>query len=318
MSRTEPTISVIIPCYNAARTLGDALDSVFAQTAPPIEAIVIDDASTDHSVAVAESFGPRVRVLKNPLRGPGAARHVGVLEAKGTYIAFVDADDLIEPTKHEKQLAILQHRDRWTIVHTGGEIFFDDPHRPPYPRTGGEQAVGRCTSTIFERNPVCGASCMIRRDVILDLGNYEPSLFGTEDYGMSLIASTRCTFVYLDEPLYRMRRHTGNVTNRKAHMAYHHWLAQEVFRQRCPHDFAALPATTIQQSMIAPVIRAAVEAYWARHETGYRRLLKLAHRLAPDHPEVQMLWSRRWISMAMLRTWDQLSSGLRSLRPEVP
>jgi len=229
-----------------------------------------------------------------------------VTEARGTYIAFVDADDVIEPTKHEQQLAVLENNDPYTLVHTGSVAFWPDKSRPDLVRAGAERATGRCTRIVFEDNPICGASTMLRRSVILELGNYDFDLIGTEDFYMSLAASTRCDFVYLPEPLYRMRRHPGNITNRKAHMAYHHWLAQERFRQMYPDAFAQLPAESVQSSMIEPVLRTVKEAYWRRESVGYRRLLKLAVELAPEDPEIQQLWRRRQWPMWALRMWDRL------------
>lgn len=307
MSRT-PAVSVIIPCLNAADTLAEAISSALEQTVAPLEVLVIDDGSTDRSIAVAESFGSNVRVLHNTIGGPGAARQIGVDAASGEYIAFVDADDSLDPTKHEKQLAVLQNNGPHTLVHTGSTIFWSDNRMPPTQRTGGEQATGRCLQTVFERNPVCGASSMLRRDLIVELGNYDPDLIGTEDFGMSLMAASCCEFVYLPEPLYRIRKHDANLSSRLCHMAYMHWLAQERFRLRRPEAFARLPETSVRQYMIEPVLRAVRQAHYARNGRNYRRLLELAHRLAPDDPEIRRIWQKRWIPMQALRAWDRMTT----------
>ena len=307
MSISTAPVTVIIPCLNGADTLGEAIDSALRQTAPPIEVLVIDDGSTDGSVAVAKSCGPKVRVLRNPERGPGAARKVGVSQAKGTFIGYVDADDTIEPTKHEKQLAVLENSDPHTLVHTDTTLYWPDGSQPERRRQRGHEAVGRCTQTVFETNPVCGASTMLRRSVILELGNYRSELFGTEDLGMSLIASTCCDFVYIDEPLYRIRRHDTNITRRGSHMAVVHWLAQDYFRQTCPDGFAKLPARSVQQYMIDPVLQAVRRAYWERDPRDYRRLLKLAVSLAPEDPEIRRFWQRRHVPTWAMRLRDRLS-----------
>lgn len=273
---------------------------------PPLEVLVVDDGSIDRSVAVAAACGPKVRILQNDVGGPGAARQIGVNQAKGTYIAFVDADDLLDPNKHERQLAVLESADPHTVVHTASTVFWTDGRQPSAYRGGGEQATGRCLRTIFERNPVCGASCMLRRDLVLELGNYEPALFGTEDFGMSLLAATCCDFVYLPEPLYQIRRHEGNLTNRACHMAYMHWLAQEQFRCKRPDEFASLPAESVRQFMIEPVIRAAKEAHWRREGRDYKRLLRLAVELAPRDRELRRMWHKRFIPTSWLKAWDRL------------
>ena len=306
MKHNDAPITVIIPCLNAGATLGEAIESCLAQTAPPIEVLVIDDGSSDDSVAVAQLFDARVRVLRNPHHGPGGARRVGVEEARGEYIAFVDADDTIEPTKHELQLQAFAEHGPYTLVHTDAVSFWTDGSRPERVRGIGHDATGRCTRVVFERNPVCGASSMLRRDIILEMGNYRPELFGTEDYGMSLVASTICDFVYIPQPLYRMRKHETNITNRSSHMAVVHWLAQDWFRRRCPDAFEALPGESVRQFMTEPVLRAAIDAYWRRDARDYGRLLRLAATIAPQRDDIQRLWRRRLVPMWALKQWDRL------------
>lgn len=308
------SISVIVPCLNAERTLAEALDSVRGQSVPPDEVLVIDDGSVDRSVEIARAYAPWVRVLRNRSRGPGSARRFGVEEAHGTYIAFVDADDWLAPTKHELQLAAFDRQGPDIVVHTDALLIHEDRSRPDCIRKGADAAVGRCTQTIFERNPICGASCMLRRDMLLRLGNYDADMFGAEDYGMSLAASTCCDFVHIAEPLYRIRRHDGNVTRRRARMAYFHWLAQDRFRQQFPEAFSALPAEVIERCMIQPVLRAVEEAYWQREMDGYAALLRLAHRLRPDDRAVDRLWRRRMVPMTCLRAWDRLHRKDRGCR----
>ncbi|MBP7937174.1 MAG: glycosyltransferase family 2 protein [Phycisphaerae bacterium] len=324
MGLSAGTISVIVACRNAAATLGEALESVLAQTVPPMEILVVDDRSTDESAALARSFGPRIRVLVNPGRGPGAARRLGVSEASGEYIAFVDADDTVEPTKHEQQLAVLQSRPPGTVVHTGSYLYWADSSRAGYRRPGGEKATGQCLQTIFEANPLCSASIMLRRSLILELGNYDPELIGAEDYHLSLRAATCCDFVYLPEPLYRIRRHAGSITHRQSLMAFYHWLAQDKFRRQYPEAFAALPPDVIRRSMVDPVLRAVEGAYWRRDPDGYQRLLRLAIGLVrgnsfgpAERAGIERLWRRRWCPMLLLRWLDRIRSAQAQPRTEV-
>ncbi len=104
-----PLVSVIVPCFNAAPWLGEAIESVLAQTHPAIETIVVDDGSTDESVAVARRYAPRgVQVVTQPNRGASAARNHGLRLARGAFIQYLDADDLLSPRKLEIQLARLR------------------------------------------------------------------------------------------------------------------------------------------------------------------------------------------------------------------
>lgn len=101
------TVSVVIPCYNAASFLRETLESVLVQTRPPFEVLVIDDGSTDGSAAIAEAFCASVRVIRQENQGESAARNRGVNLAQGEWIAFLDADDIWMPEKLDRQLALV-------------------------------------------------------------------------------------------------------------------------------------------------------------------------------------------------------------------
>lgn len=103
---TSPArVTVIIPVFNGARYLGETIESVLAQTHPPSQVIVVDDGSTDESAQVASGFDRRVDVVRQPNAGQPAALNAGVALATGDLVAFLDADDLWEPEKTQRQVA---------------------------------------------------------------------------------------------------------------------------------------------------------------------------------------------------------------------
>jgi glycosyltransferase involved in cell wall biosynthesis len=104
----QPAVDVVVPCYNGARYLAEALDSIWSQTVRPGEVIVVDDGSTDDTAAVAQTHRPRVRYVYQANSGIASARNRGVSLSQGEFLAFLDADDLWEPAKLEKQFAALQ------------------------------------------------------------------------------------------------------------------------------------------------------------------------------------------------------------------
>jgi glycosyltransferase involved in cell wall biosynthesis len=107
MSAEQRLVSVLIPAYNAGPYLGEALDSVLAQTYRPLEVIVADDGSEDDTVEVARSYGDPVRLVQQERGGNGAARNAAVAVAGGQYYAFLDADDRFMPGKLQAQMDAL-------------------------------------------------------------------------------------------------------------------------------------------------------------------------------------------------------------------
>ena len=123
-----PLVSILIPCYNAAPWLAATLESALAQTWPNKEIILVDDGSTDGSVAIAQRFAARgVRVFSQPNAGASAARNHALREARGDFFQFLDADDLLSPGKLTAQLALLATRAPGTVASCAWGRFADDP-----------------------------------------------------------------------------------------------------------------------------------------------------------------------------------------------
>ena len=110
------SVSVVIPAYNAAKTIGRAIDSVLAQTAPPDEILVIDDGSKDHLESSLEPYRAMVNLVRQPNGGAASARNHGIDRSVGEFIAFLDADDYWEPTKLERQVDIFRKYPELGIV----------------------------------------------------------------------------------------------------------------------------------------------------------------------------------------------------------
>ena len=111
LQTSAQTVSVVIPCHNAEQWLGEAILSVLNQTHVQCEIIVVDDASTDRSVEVAESFGEDVRLIRGEWRNGNSARNEGLKVATGSWIQFLDADDKLRPDKISEQLTASQSCD---------------------------------------------------------------------------------------------------------------------------------------------------------------------------------------------------------------
>jgi glycosyltransferase involved in cell wall biosynthesis len=120
---TAPLVSVLIPCFNAEKYIGGTLDSVFRQTWPEIEVIVVNDGSTDRSLDEINRFAsPRLTVLDQENRGQTAALNAALSRARGDFIQYLDADDLISPNKVEVQLERLINRPRCVATAAWGRF----------------------------------------------------------------------------------------------------------------------------------------------------------------------------------------------------
>ena len=113
----EPLVTVVIGAYNAERYVGEAIESVVAQTHRNLELIVVDDGSTDATGQIAESYGAPVRCIRQENGGMAAARNRAIPEAQGSFLSFLDADDRFPPDKLTRQLAVFEAQPELDVVY---------------------------------------------------------------------------------------------------------------------------------------------------------------------------------------------------------
>jgi glycosyltransferase involved in cell wall biosynthesis len=165
---TPQSISVVIPCFNGSRYLGATIRSVLAQTAPPMEILVVDDGSTDDSASVAGSFGQAVRIIQQPNQGESVARNRGIDEAKGEWIAFVDADDLWEPGKLAAQLKLAS--SECACVATGYYTFDEASTQREHLGIHGEEEYS--LERLLLEPMIHVSSAMVRREIPVRFPNW--------------------------------------------------------------------------------------------------------------------------------------------------
>src|SRR6187549_1158530 len=202
-----PTVSVIIPAYNAAGTLNATLASVFAQTYQDWEAIIVDDGSTDFTASNALTWcnrDPRFRFIQRKHLGPSAARNEGVLNARWPWLLFLDADDLISPDHLEYLVAeTVSHPDAGLIYCGSAKIAADG-------RIGAAEMplAGQYFERLAMYNLFSIHSCLVRRDLFNSIGGFDTGLLTCEDWDVwQRLARTGAKFVPADGglALYRMR-----------------------------------------------------------------------------------------------------------------
>jgi len=201
-------VSIIVPCHNGARFLPEALDSAFAQTHPAIEVIVVDDGSTDGTPAVLERYAGRVRALRQPNRGPSAARNAALEIARGDYIAFLDADDRFLPDKVARQAAVLDARPDVGLVYSGWR-FIDEEGRV-LPGEGRPRGEGDLLPGLVLGNPIHPLAALVRRPLVTEVGGFDETLWGCEDWDLFLRLSRRgMRWAPIDESLGDYRVHAA-------------------------------------------------------------------------------------------------------------
>ena len=182
----SPLISVIIPCYNQARFLGEAIESVLGQTYGPMEIVVVDDGSTISLDEVKQRY-PEVRFLRQQNQGPAAARNTGLRASKGTYVAFLDADDRFLPDGLEIGMRYLKNHPECAFVSGHCRFISVDGAPMQTPRQPVVQE-GHYFS-LLNRNYVWALSTILfRRESIEIVGGFNPSpkVKGAEDYELYL------------------------------------------------------------------------------------------------------------------------------------
>lgn len=212
-----PLVSVIIPVYNQGELAVQAIDSVLSQRYPNVQAIVVDDGSTDGTAdLVASRFGERVLLIRQQNRGPSAASNAALRVAQGEIIALMGGDDLCAPDRLAHQVSILSSGE-WDIVFSRPDLIdddgqpLDDAGYPVFfdPRRHDSVFV----SLFFDDNYFCAPSATMHRRVTDALGGFHEGLIQLQDYDYWLRATGQGFRIGLfDHRVVKYRRHVGNLS----------------------------------------------------------------------------------------------------------
>jgi glycosyltransferase involved in cell wall biosynthesis len=243
MSLGEPDlVTVVIPAYNAARTIDETLRSVRCQTHSRLEILVVDDGSEDETQQISRRPADedwRVRLIRQPHSGVGAARNRGIAEAAGDFVSPIDADDLWRPRNIEKQLATLRQGGDGVALVYNWCARIDADSRIIYAMPGPTYA-GTVLNEIFRSNFTGnGSTVLMRKEAIIEGGGYDPSLRarsgeGTEDWQLCFRIATRHQFAVVPEHLTGYRRTDSNMSANLLQMLRGRDLVAEEMCQRYP------------------------------------------------------------------------------------
>lgn len=206
-------VSVVIPAYNSARFVSEAIDSALSQSFKPLEVIVVDDGSRDGTRSVIERYGDKVRYIYQSNAGPAAARNKGVREAKSEWIAFLDSDDywdirhlemLLKHARDHPDASLIYCGKKW--VDKDGKLIQNSFEQTQFPS-------GWIFKDLFTANYISSTSVvLVKRAIFIKLGGFDEQLRIAEDYDLWLRISA--IEQIRGVPIYSVnyRRHDSNLT----------------------------------------------------------------------------------------------------------
>jgi glycosyltransferase involved in cell wall biosynthesis len=209
-----PLVSIIIPCYNAEKWIDKCIDSALSQTYRPIEVIVIDDGSTDNSLAIIKKYGNKIRWVSYDNGGPSVARNRGIKLSRGKYIQFIDADDYISSAKVKEHLEFLET--------SNADIVYGDWCNQYHKADGSvelsDYKINELTDDMLyytiAYNKIHSGSCLYKRECIEKILGFDESLRIAEDYDFFIrLALTEVKFSYQAGCHYFYRRYNAITTS---------------------------------------------------------------------------------------------------------
>jgi len=218
-----PAVSVIIPAFNAADYIGEALASVFAQTYGDFEVVVINDGSpdTEKLEQVLRPYLSRINYLKQQNRGPSAARNLGIRQAGGEFLAFLDSDDIWMPEYLAEQMRLFRENPSLDMVYSDLRFFGNSgPSRMSYMQLYPPRSSEVTFENILTEDcPVVFPSCVVARlKALIQVGLFDESLTYSEDTDLALRMAYRgARIAFQRRPLVMRRTHPGslNATRQK-------------------------------------------------------------------------------------------------------
>jgi glycosyltransferase involved in cell wall biosynthesis len=211
---SNPLISVVIPAYNAERYIGEAIESVLAQTYSPLELIVVDDGSTDRTADVARAYA-EATVIVQENGGPSAARNRGAAAATGEFLAFHDSDDAMTPDKLAVQASHLTANPEAGCVLAEQELLVEPGAELPFWVEGSKvETLMPPRPPELEGEPLVHPMTMVvRREAFGRVGGFDESMRAAEDFDWMLRASEEgVEIVRISDVLLRRRVHAASLT----------------------------------------------------------------------------------------------------------
>ncbi|HEX2274960.1 MAG TPA: glycosyltransferase family 2 protein [Acidimicrobiales bacterium] len=206
-------MTAVVPAYNAASFVSAAVESVLAQTYEPVECVVVDDGSTDATSTVVAGFGSRVRCIRKANGGVASARNTGLADARGEFVAFLDADDTWVPHKLERQMELFRSAPSTGLVYSG--IAVVDEHLRPVGTIDPAPVDVALRNTLLLEQPFAtgvGSTGVLPARVLREIGGFDERLSTSADCDLVCRVAIRYPLACCPEPLAHYRSHPSQMS----------------------------------------------------------------------------------------------------------
>jgi glycosyltransferase involved in cell wall biosynthesis len=216
---SDPLVSIVIPVYNGANYVAEAIDSALAQTYPNIEVVVVDDGSTDGGATrrVLESYGGRIRPVLKPNGGVATALNAGIANMRGQFFSWLSHDDAYRPDKVARQVRTAQRFGQRCIVIGDFELMDSQGKTYHSASLAGNNLVARPLDSVF-RGLINGCALLVPRDLFDEAGVFEPGLPTTQDYELWYRMARLVPFVHCPHSGVRQRVHELQGSRHASHL----------------------------------------------------------------------------------------------------
>lgn len=299
MTDSKALITVIMPCYNAKAYISEAVNSVINQTYPNIELIIVDDGSQDNSYEICQQYVAQnsipIQLLKQDNKGPYPARNYGLSQAKGTYIAFLDADDYWDNNCLQKLIQAIEDNNAdlaycgWQNIGQGGPGS-NKPHLPP------EYEKGDIVKSFLKSCPWPIHAALIKQSIMQQLGGFSERYFTSLDFDLWLRSTSATTnIIRVPEVLAFYRWHSaGQISSIKSRQVLDAWKVKCDYVSEHPELIAHLSKTELNSLVNDSILSNAYIAYWRRDISSagilFRKAFLIGHWKLKDLKYILLAW----------------------------
>lgn len=239
---TSPVVSVLIPVYKGEAFITRAIESILSQTYPAVELLIVNDGSPDNSARLIAPYlaDHRVRYFEQENMGTACARNTALARACGAFIGLCDQDDEWQPHKAYVQVAYLEKHPEVALVHSDVDYIDEDGQPLQHAQNYPAPVSGYCFPQMYMSNPIQPVSAMFRREVLDEVGRFDPSIKYADDYDLWLRIASRYPIGYVDCPLARYRWHAENTSYRQVAIRSYTLKVLRKAERELPHACAEL------------------------------------------------------------------------------